>query len=331
MRRVAIVLLCLSLGIVAQVWPAHCPAEREARCDSPHSGLYHWLKATAGQAGVSADDDSRPQEQPIANDSRAIRVAYIVHTAEGEGGVPCRSCIGGYLSAVAGTEIVSTGIKFADVKDELSTDKYDVFYFPGGGSSSRHAQALGGAGHERIREFVSSGGGFLGICGGAYAGSFGPYDYCLGLANVKVLATCTGGGDLEIRMEPRACEVFTSAAYLPPTVGTIRHANGPLWEINDPDRPLHVAATFTGSNGTVDFNPDHVCAKPASFFAGHPCIIYGFYGKGRVVLFSSHPEIADEANGTAGMLPEVIRWLAVKNTHPEKVNPKRQEDVQPTE
>ncbi len=269
------------------------------------------------QAGVLQDDYPPPQDEPTKSDTRAIRVAYIVHTAEGEGGVPCRACIAGYLSAVEGTEIVSTGIKFGDVRNELTRDRYDVFYFPGGGKSTMHAEALGKEGQDRIREFVRSGGGFLGICAGAHVGSHGPYGYCLGLANVKITATCTGDGDIEIRMEDEASKVFTLPEYLPATVRKIRHANGPLWEINDPSKPMYVVATFTGENGTLDFRPEHVCAKPGSFFADHPCIVYDLYGKGRVVLCSSHPEIADEANGTAGMIPEIIRWLAGRNTRPE--------------
>ncbi len=272
------------------------------------------------QAGVLEDDYAVPQNEQANSDTGAIRVAYIVHTAEGEGGVPCRSCIAGYLSAVEGTEIVSTGIKFGDVKNELARDRYDVFYFPGGGKSSMHAEALGKEGQDRIREFVRSGGGFLGICGGGYAGSFGSYNYCLGLANVKITGTCTGTGDIEIRMEDEASKVFTLPEYLPATVRTIRHANGPQWEINDPSKPMYVVATFTGRTGTVDFNPEHVCAKPGSFFTDHPCIVYDLYGKGRVVLCSSHPEIADKATGNAAMLLEMIRWLAGRNTRPEKAS-----------
>ncbi len=317
MRRVDTMrCICLGLTIVAQAWAVE--AQPEIRSHADTAGFSQVSANPAGrQAGVLKNGHALAQNQQTNTDMRAIRVAYIVHTAEGEGGVPCRACISGYLSAVKGTEIVSTGIKFGDVKDELTSERYDVFYFPGGGKSTMHAEALGKEGEDRIREFVRSGGGFLGICGGAYAASFGPYQYCLGLANVKLVDTCTGDGDIEIRMEEDASKVFMLPEYLPAMVRNIRHANGPLWEINDPSKPIYVVATFTGRTGTKDFRPEHVCAKPGSFFAGHPCIVCDLYGKGRVALFSSHPEIAGDANGTAGMVPEIIRWLAGMETRPE--------------
>jgi hypothetical protein len=43
---------------------------------------------------------------------------------------------------------------------------------------------------------------------------------------------------------------------------------------------------------------------------GYPYLLYSFYGEGRVVLCSSHPEPADKATGSAAMVPEIVRWLA---------------------
>ncbi|MDP6779882.1 MAG: BPL-N domain-containing protein [Candidatus Latescibacteria bacterium] len=129
------------------------------------------------EAGVLEDDHPGGKNERGKTGTRTIRAAYIVYTPEGEGGVLSKPCVSDYLSAVEGTEIVSTGMTFWDVKSELTRDRYDVFYFPGGGKSRILAKALGKEGQDRIREFVRSGGGYLGICSGAYAAVCGPKTY----------------------------------------------------------------------------------------------------------------------------------------------------------
>ena len=267
-----------------------------------HANLACW------QTGVHEDDYSPHRTEAAREISpRPIKLAY-VKTSWTLG-------VTYFLETIEDTEIVPTYLTFKQIQDgELTTDNYDVVYFIGGGVASKHYGKdgeLGAVGQQKVRAFVASGGGYLGICGGAYAGSHdGNRDYCMGLANVKIISSGTGDGDIEIRMEKGASEIFASPSYLPPTVRKIRHANGPLWETYDKKKPLYVVAAFTGRTGTVDFRPDHPAAQPGSFFADHPCIVCDFYGKGRVVLCSSHPELADKTTGNAAMIPEMIRWLA---------------------
>ena len=45
--------------------------------------------------------------------------------------------------------------------------EFDVVVFPGG-SSARQAQALNKSGRDAVRAFIASGGGFVGICAGAF-------------------------------------------------------------------------------------------------------------------------------------------------------------------
>ena len=249
------------------------------------------------------DDYPEGRNERGEADRPAIRVAYIVYTPEGEGGVLSKPCVTDYLSAVEGTEIASMGMKFWDVKDELTRDRYDVFYFPGGGKSRIHAEALGREGQDRIREFVRNGGGYLGICSGAYAAACGPKPYNLGLANAKVVSSWTFSGKVDIRMEAGGGAIFTSPEYAPKTVRKIVHANGPLLDVYDRSRPGYVTiATLAGDEVTQC--KQHIPLK------GYPSMLYDAYGKGRVVVCSSHPELADEATGNGAMLPERIRWLA---------------------
>jgi phosphoribosylformylglycinamidine (FGAM) synthase-like amidotransferase family enzyme len=48
-----------------------------------------------------------------------------------------------------------------------SLAEFDLVVFPGG-SGSKEAAAIGEAGREQVRQFVERGGGYIGICAGAY-------------------------------------------------------------------------------------------------------------------------------------------------------------------
>ena len=83
-------------------------------------------------------------------------------------------CIGterGYESVVSILErsprIRCRIISAADVQDELALRGFDVLVVPGG-SAGQQAEELGPAGLGNIRQFVRRGGGYCGICAGAY-------------------------------------------------------------------------------------------------------------------------------------------------------------------
>ncbi len=58
-----------------------------------------------------------------------------------------------------------------DIKTgELTNDKYDIVYFPGG-MAYDYFKKIGFGGIKKIRDFVNKGGGYLGICAGAYFAS----------------------------------------------------------------------------------------------------------------------------------------------------------------
>jgi putative intracellular protease/amidase len=49
----------------------------------------------------------------------------------------------------------------------LHADMYDVVFFPGGGGSTEQ-KAIGDAGDAAIKAFLAAGGGYVGVCAGAY-------------------------------------------------------------------------------------------------------------------------------------------------------------------
>jgi len=57
----------------------------------------------------------------------------------------------------------------ADIQQTLTNDNFDVVVFPGG-YSSQQASGLGQQGLAAVKTFVSSGGGYIGTCAGAFLG-----------------------------------------------------------------------------------------------------------------------------------------------------------------
>ena len=181
--------------------------------------------------------------------------------------------------------------------------RYQVVVFPGG-SGGEMFKRLGPGGQQAVKEFVSRGGGYLGICAGAWLAS----KLYLGLANIEGRKPWyVGVGGLEVAMEHDASYVFSSACYLPPGRRIIEMHNGPLWTPAPPDsaRPAcRVLASYTGATGTDKYGGD--------LFSGKPAIVTDFYGHGRVILFSPHPELAS-TNGNLAMIPEAVLWLSRTN------------------
>lgn len=164
----------------------------------------------------------------------------------------------------------------------LHTGAYDIFIIPGG-YAPNFAAALGKEGGEKIRDFVQAGGGYVGICAGAYLGTSWGYE----LLPVNVM-------DIEHwnRGSTDACVLKTTEsgrqiAALPEEF-SIRYNNGPLFEIFD-----------SSATSLADFETQ-LLGKDGSYPAimrGSPALVAGSLGRGRVLLISPHmegsPEFAD--------------------------------------
>jgi len=172
---------------------------------------------------------------------------------------------------------------------------FDVLIMPGG-SGSKQAARLEEAGREAIREFVRSGGGYVGICAGAYLATT-YYDWSLGLINARVWDRChwaRGGGELQLRMSPAGCGLLGCEELV-----AARYNQGPLFVPDD--RPwipgYEVLATFeteVAENG----------APPGAMIGTH-AIIRSKFGSGRVICFSPHPEVP---GGPNALIMKGVRW-----------------------
>jgi len=158
----------------------------------------------------------------------------------------------------------------------------DILIHPGG-SGGQQGRNLDEPGRVKIRDFIREGGGYIGICAGAYLAT-GHYPWSLSLLDAKVIDTQhwnRGKGAVEIELTPAGREILRTAN---PRF-QIHYAQGPLLapanrpEIEDYEA-LASFKTEIAKNGA-----------PAGVMIGTTAIARGHFGQGRVICFSPHPEL----------------------------------------
>lgn len=160
-----------------------------------------------------------------------------------------------------------------------------------GGYTARYVDALGEEGLERIREFVAGGGGYIGICAGAY----------IAARTVEVPGHPSGLGIIETKNERRAGRGIRSITVTKPEHPVVEgcgkaldiwYKNGPMIEAGEGVETL------------------------AIYREGFAAIVCSTYGEGKVVIFSFHPEgslegrVDLEKAGTLDLLTNAIAFAS---------------------
>lgn len=176
---------------------------------------------------------------------------------------------------------------------------YDVVIFSGG-SGSAQAKSLGDAGRERVREFVRNGGGYVGICAGAYL-ACSNFSWGLGILNASTVSSKWMRGSGFVEMEV----TVDGKPILGPVDGTflVRYNNGPILKPGDRAdlpayKPLALFRTEVAKNGT-----------PVGVMVHSPAQAAASFGRGRVFVSSPHPE---NTPGLEHLIPRGILWAAGK-------------------
>ena len=175
----------------------------------------------------------------------------------------------------------------------------DVLVHPGG-SGSKQGAALEEEGRKAVRTFVNDGGGYLGVCAGAYLAT-NDYSWSLNLIDAKVVDRrhwARGKGMVKLRLSPEASEFFDHDG----DELDIHYGQGPLLarrEWDDPVVPdyesLAIYSTEIAKNGA-----------PRGVMAGTSAAVRCEFGKGRVFCFSPHPELTE---GQHHLIPLAVDWL----------------------
>jgi glutamine amidotransferase-like uncharacterized protein len=194
-------------------------------------------------------------------------------------------------------------VKTIDAKQIRDGDRknFDVIIH-GGGSASKQGETLGARGRDAVKTFVEGGGGFIGICAGAYLAS-AEYEWSLGVLDAKVIDRphwARGEGDVQLRLTTAGEKALQPEQQ----VCTIHFENGPLLGPGKKDdiedyEPLAIFESEMRKNDA-----------PPGIMKGTTAIARGKFGKGRVVCFSPHPE---KTPGREAFLQSAVRWAAHAN------------------
>lgn len=170
-----------------------------------------------------------------------------------------------------------------------------------GGSGGGQGRALGEVGRKAVREFVADGGGYIGICAGAYLAT-SHYDWSLHILDAHVIDRehwARGTGTVDIALSDDAKDFFNTDKE----TAAVRYANGPLLGPGNNEK-LADFESLAIYRGEIAKN-----GAPTGVMPGTTAIAKGDYEKGKVVCFSCHPESSD---GQQFMLHEAIEWVATK-------------------
>ena len=179
----------------------------------------------------------------------------------------------------------------------LTPAQCDVVVFPGG-SGSGQSKGLGENGLQRVREFVGQGGGYVGICAGAYL-ACSNFSWGLGILNAGTVSSKWRRGQAMLDLEATQDAV--------PVIGEVegrfkvRYNNGPIlkpW--TRADLPPYTTLTFFRNEVAKYGSPEGVQVNS-------PAHVIAPFGKGRVFVSSPHPE---NTPGLEHFIPRGVFWAA---------------------
>ncbi len=183
-------------------------------------------------------------------------------------------------------------------------DDRRVLFFSGGIGSVQGGE-LEREGRRVVREFVRAGGGYVGICAGAYLAIQGPPQY----HHVAIVAARNWSED--------AWRRGTAMLEVAPVGGgealRLFYANGPVFRRDERDGlpPWVALATY------VDDKFCESCGTRAGELPGTPAILAASYGAGRIVLFSPNPTLAvKDEPARPELFLSAVRWVSTPGPVP---------------
>ena len=229
------------------------------------------------------------------------RLRVVVLEARGVGPTALRTAVeayeaaGGFEVRVAGPEAFRDGSALEGARAVLFT----------GGRGSVQGQLLGEQGRERVRRFVAGGGGYVGICAGAYLAMQGPAEF----HKIAIVAAENATGD-RWRRGTRAAALRARGEAAPVV---LHYENGPLIA---PARvpgltPFVPLATFE-----TDVHWPRYDTHPGEM-PGTAAVVAARYREGRVLLFSPNPTM-DPARPE--LLVQATRWVVARGAVPARLS-----------
>ena len=175
-------------------------------------------------------------------------------------------------------------------------DQFDVLFAPGGNGAIQ-ARELGKQGRDAIRKFVHNGGGYVGICAGAYLASRSKTRPYLGILNAGIADSNRGRDVVTVELTDAGRKLLGSTEH----ELKVNYHNGPIW---GPGSKLASACEVLGVFRAEVFPTNRTTHVT---MIGTPALLTGSYGKGRVICSSPHPEAT---KGLDEVFRRMVRWSA---------------------
>jgi putative intracellular protease/amidase len=274
---------------------AEAPVSSQAKAPSPASPSAEAKPTTSSSSSSTIPPDINGYKTIISPPTNPAHLKIAIFDGNGapQGGIDnvcdrVKSMPGSTITLVKPEEIAKGGLA-----------GYDVVVFSGG-SGGTQAKSLGEEGREEVRKFVKNGGGYVGICAGAYL-ACSNFSWGLGILNASTVSSKWMRGSGFVEEEA----TVDGAPILGPVEGKflVRYNNGPIIKPgNRADlpayRPVALFRTEVAKNGT-----------PVGIMVDSPAQAVANYGKGRVFISSPHPE---NTPGLEHLIPRGILWAAGK-------------------
>jgi putative intracellular protease/amidase len=252
-----------------------------------HRIMVRALLAHLGMIDPSLDSDQLAARRAARD--KAWVALYDAGGTGGDGPAALERILGGAgmnVLRIGPNEIVAGGLR-----------GFDLVLFPGG-SGSAQAAAIGATGRQQVRQFVEGGGGYIGICAGAYLATTG-YDWSLKILNAKTISPKwrRGRATLKLGLTPEGRKIlgdrpnpFDVKYHCGPVVTRADAAGLPEYEV------LAFFRSEVADNGT-----------PPGIMVNSPALAAARYGKGRVLFVSPHPE---QTAGLEDLVKQAAIWTA---------------------
>ena len=244
-------------------------------------------------------------------DSQPTKVQ--VGVFDGHGGA--QSCIWEAVASVKlDPDMTVRTITTADIANNV-LDSLDAIIIPGGGGSRQYLN-LGLENQQRIKDFVASGKGAVGICAGAYLFSNTPEYSCMklnGAQAIDIEHDNRGHGMAKFTLTEEGKQLFPEIANR--DTSFVMYYEGPVFIKNEQDTIQFTTFAMMESDVHEEGN------APANMTNNKPFFIANSYGKGRVFSSIAHPEATP---GMMWMIPSMVRWtlnMPVKEYKQGVVNP----------
>ena len=173
---------------------------------------------------------------------------------------------------------------------------YQVVIFAGG-SASKQAEALAATGRKAVQDFVESGGGYVGICAGAYLATSG-FTWGLNLIDARTMSSRwqRGRGTIKIELSERGRDILGER----PGQLDCLYVNGPIVKPAELDAlpDYETLAWFRTELAEND--------SPKGVMVDSPAIFAAPYKSGRVLCVSPHPE---QTRGLEEIIPRAVEWV----------------------